>query len=268
MDRELIVAGVQQDIEWENPDSNFRSAGTMIGQAVDRGARLVVLPEMFATGFSMASDLLVGHADAIREFVRTQAVRHGVWLIAGLAAEDGGTAFNEASLVAPDGVERLIYRKIHPFSLAGEHEHYGAGEDVITATVDGVRVTPLICYDLRFTELFRSSATATDLFVVIANWPDRRSHAWRVLLQARAIDCQAWVLGVNRVGNDGNGVPHRGDTALIDPMGKVVKGLAWEEGVVVGTVDSDRVSDVRERYPFLADRRSEVYRRLETTPEN
>lgn len=268
MDRELTVAGVQLNIEWEDPEANFRSAEAMIRQAAERGARLVVLPEMFATGFSMASDTVTGHADAIREFVRTQAARHGVWLIAGLAARDGGAAFNEASLFAPDGGERLSYRKIHPFTLAGEHTHYDAGEEVVTALVDGVRVTPLVCYDLRFTELFRSSATQTDLFVVIANWPDRRSHAWRILLQARAIDCQAWVLGVNRVGKDGNGVPHRGDTALVDPMGDVVAVLSWDEGVVNGTVDSRRVSALRDRYPFLADRRPDVYRRLGSEPED
>jgi predicted amidohydrolase len=262
MDRELTVAGVQLNIKWEDPKSNFRSAEAWIRQAADRGARLVVLPEMFATGFSMASDHLTGHADAIREFVRAQAVRHGVWLIAGLAARDGGVAFNEAALFAPDGAERLSYRKIHPFTLAGEDKIYGAGEDVVTTSVDGVRVTPLICYDLRFTELFRSSATDTDLFVVVANWPDRRSHAWRILLQARAIDCQAWVLGVNRVGKDGNEVPHRGDTALVEPMGDVVADLAWDEGVVSGTVDPGRVSVVRDRYPFLADRRPDVYGRL------
>lgn len=268
MDRRLTVAGVQLDIRWEDPDSNFRSAEAMIRQAVEGGARLVVLPEMFATGFSMASERVAGHADATRDFVREQAVRHGVWLIAGFAARTGGTAFNEASLVAPDGGERVNYRKIHPFTLAGEHDNYGAGEDVATATVEGVRVTPLICYDLRFTEIFRASATATDLYVVIANWPDRRSHAWRILLQARAIDCQAWVFGVNRVGTDGNGIPHRGDTTLVDPMGEAVAGLAWEEGVVTGEVDGGRVSEVRDRYPFLADRRPGVYRRLETKANN
>lgn len=260
----MIVAGVQLDIAWEDPNKNFRTVEVMVRQAAEEGASLVVLPEMFATGFSMASERVVGHAELVKKFVREQALRHGVWLIAGIAARTEETAFNEALVVGPNGGERLNYRKIHPFTLAGEHEAYGAGEDLATVSVEGLRVTPLICYDLRFTELFRASAAATDLFVVIANWPDRRSHAWRILLQARAIDCQAWVLGVNRVGTDDHGVPHRGDTALVDPMGEVVADLAWEEGVVAGDVDARRVSEVRQRYPFLADRRPEVYRHLET----
>jgi predicted amidohydrolase len=159
----------------------------------------------------------------------------------------------------------LHYRKIHPFTLAGEERHYGAGTAVATAEVEGVRVTPVICYDLRFGELFRMTAHRTDLFVVVANWPDRRSMAWRVLLRARAIDSQAWMLGVNRVGTDGNGVAHRGDSSFIDPLGEVLSTLSWEEGLVVGDVDVETVRTLREKLPFLADRRPEVYRALEET---
>jgi predicted amidohydrolase len=159
------------------------------------------------------------------------------------------------------------YRKIHPFSLAGEHEHYGAGRELITVDVEGVRVTPTICYDLRFPELYRAAATGTDLFAVVANWPDRRSHAWRTLLAARAIDCQAWLIGVNRVGEDGNAVAHRGDSTILDPMGEVMATLAWEEGLVTGDVDRERVRELRQRLPFLADRRPDVYRALEEDRE-
>ena len=124
-------------------------------------------------------------------------------------------------------------------------------------------MTPVICYDLRFPEIFRVAADATDLFVVLANWPERRSHAWRTLLAARAIDCQAWVMGVNRVGEDGSGVSHRGDTSILDPMGEVVATLAWRQGIVLGEVDAARVVELRQRLTFLSDRRPEVYRALE-----
>jgi predicted amidohydrolase len=134
---------------------------------------------------------------------------------------------------------------------------------MVTADVEGVRVTPTICYDLRFPEIYRAAATGTDLFVVIASWPDRRSFAWRTLLAARAIDCVAWVLGVNRVGNDPYGVPHCGDTSLVDPMGQAVETLAWEEGIVAGEVDAVRARELRQRLPFLDDRRPELYRALE-----
>jgi predicted amidohydrolase len=259
----MIVAGLQMDIVWEDPEANLRAADRLVGRAAADGSRLAVLPELFATGFSMASERLADHAGAILDGLGSLAERHGIWLAAGFAQRDGDTVYNCCSIVAPDGGERASYRKIHPFTLAGEPEHYGSGEEVTAIDIEGTRITPLICYDLRFTELFRATASATDLFLVLANWPDRRSHAWRILLQARAIDCQAWVLGVNRVGSDGNGVSHRGDTSLVDPMGEVVSSLAWEEGVVTGEVDVAAVAEVRRRYSFLADRRLEIYRRLD-----
>jgi predicted amidohydrolase len=257
----MIVAGVQLDIVWEEPTENFRRAGSLIEKAVDTGARLVVLPEMFATGFSMRADEVAAHAAETREFLAQSAVSHDIWLLAGYAEPGGRRPLNAASLIDPDGNEVLHYQKTHPFSLAGEHEHFDAGELVQTADMEGLRLTPVICYDLRFPEIFRGVADRTDLFVVIANWPDRRSYAWRVLLRARAIDCQAWVFGVNRVGR-AQGHDHRGDTALVDPMGEEVAGLAWEEGVVVGEVDPERVQRLREELRFLEDRRPELYARL------
>ena len=258
----MIVAGLQLDIAWEDPAENFRRTEALIGEAVDRGARLLALPELFATGFSMLSEAMAAHATKVRAFLAGIAARHGVWVIGGYAEPGVERPANAAGIFAPNGDEVLHYRKIHPFSLASEPDHYEAGHNLSTLEIEGVRVTPLICYDLRFPELFRATATATDLYVVIANWPTRRAHAWRTLLAARAIDDQAWVLGVNRVG-DAEGHPHRGDTTLFDPWGEVVATLADEPGVIAGEVDAEVVSDARERFSFLDDRRPEVYRRLE-----
>ena len=258
----MIVAGAQLDIVWERPEENFRRASDLVVEAVAAGARLIALPEMFATGYSLASPAIADHGESIRSFLSVTARRHGVWLVGGYAERCDPMPLNCCSMMTPDGSEVLRYSKIHPFSLAGEQAVFGAGEDIYTAEVEGVRVTPLICYDLRFPELFRIAAHATDLFVVVANWPERRSHAWRILLAARAIDCLAWVLGVNRAG-DAQGVHHRGDSALFDPMGEVVTSRAEQPGVVVGEVSVERVREVREKLGFLADRRPEVYAALE-----
>lgn len=257
------VAGIQFDMAWEDPAANLPRAASRVADAAAAGARLVVLPEMFATGFSMAAAAMAEHAEGIRSALAGLARRHRVWLLAGYAEPGAGRPHNACSLLTPDGDEALHYRKIHPFTLAGEHEHYEAGAAMVTVDVEGVRVTPTICYDLRFPEIYRAAATGTDLYVVIASWPDRRSFAWRTLLAARAIDCVAWVLGVNRVGTDPYGVPHRGDTSLVDPMGQAVETLAWEEGVVAGEVDAVRARELRQRLPFLDDRRLDLYRRLE-----
>ncbi len=258
----MIVAGLQLDIAWEDPAENFARAAILASRAADAGARLLVLPEMFATGFSMRAEAMAEHAPAIRDFLSATAARLGVWVLGGFAEPGVTRPANACSLIAPNGGERLHFRKIHPFTLACEPEHYEAGETLVTAEVEGLRVTPLICYDLRFPEPFRAAAAATDLFVVPANWPERRAHAWRTLLAARAIDCQSWLLGVNRVGV-AEGHPHRGDTSLLDPWGKVVATLADEPGIVVGDVDAEVVRTARAHFSFLADRRPDLYRRLE-----
>jgi predicted amidohydrolase len=258
----MIVAGIQFDIAWEDPAENFRRVAPLARQAASEGAELLALPEMFATGFTMRSEEMAVHAEAIRDFMAETASRHGVWLIGGYAEPGDRRPANACSAIAPDGREALHYRKIHPFSLASEPDHYEAGVLVQTVEISGLKVTPLICYDLRFPELFRISAKATDLFIVIANWPARRGHAWRTLLAARAIDDQAWLLGVNRVG-EVDGYTHSGDTSLVDPWGKVVATLAEEPGVVTGEIDASVVREARMRFRFLEDRRPDVYRRLE-----
>lgn len=261
-DHPVRVAGLQLDIAWETPTENFRRAENLAAQAADSGARLLALPEMFATGFSMRADVMASLTPGIRRFLADLANRHHLFVIGGFAEPGDERPANACGVFGPDGQEILHYRKIHSFSLADEQNHYEAGSKIATIEIEGVRVTPLICYDIRFPELFRAAAATTDLFVIIANWPARRAYAWRTLLAARAIENQAWVLGVNRVG-DAEGYPHCGDTSLVDPWGKIVDTLADEEGVVAGEVDAEVVRRARERFRFLEDRRPDVYGRLE-----
>lgn len=264
----LIAAGLQLDIAWEDPPANFARADELAAQAVAAGARLLVLPEMFATGFSMDAERVAAHAGVIRRYLADLAARHGVWVIGGYAEggpAQGGPAEpsdprprNACALFDPAGTEVLRYHKIHPFSLAGEDRRFAGGTRLPTALVDGVRVTPLICYDLRFPEPFRAAAAGTDLFLVIASWPQARRSHWSTLLRARAIENQAFVLGVNRVG-EGDGLAYGGDSALVDPLGEVIAAAAAQPAVVRGAVSADAVAEARARFSFLADRRPEVY---------
>lgn len=258
----MKIAGLQIDIAWEDPETSFSRVVPVAQRAAAEGARLLVLPEMFATGFSMDAERMAARHGEIGRFASALAADLRVWLIAGWAEPGTPRPANSCRVIDPEGNERLVYRKIHPFSLAGEARSYEAGDEVVTFEVEGLRVTPLICYDLRFPELFRLAADRTDLFVVPANWPDRRIHAWRTLLAARALDAQCYVLGVNRVGIDGNGAAHPGASALIDPLGQVVASLSDEVGAVIGAVDAGRVAEIRDRYHFLDDRRPALYRRL------
>lgn len=269
----LTVAGVEMDIAWEDPAANLDRADGAAAAAKAAGASLLVLPEMFATGFSMAAERIAPWGGEIRLGLAEIARRNGLWVLGGYAEPGPGRPRNAASLIDPRGDEALRYHKIHPFTFGGEDAHYDGGDALPTADVDGVRVTPLICYDLRFPEPFRAAADRTDLFVVIASWPAARAAHWSALLAARAIENQAYVLGVNRVG-EGGGLAYGGGSVLHDPWGAVVasagggfgEGAAIGDaanagigGLVVGAVDAAVVADARARFSALADRRPDVY---------
>ena len=271
----MIVAGIQMDIAWENPPENFRRVEEMAKRIMGGGVgdtptgrdrsvpHLLVLPEMFATGFSMDAPKVSAFAGETREFLSKLASDLSVYILGGYAEPAEPLPANACSIFTPSGTELLHFRKLHPFALAKEDEHYQGGESVQTAEVEGVRVTPFICYDLRFPEPFRPAASGTDLYCVIANWPDKRREAWSALLRARAIENQAFVLGVNRVGI-GSGLPHSGDSALVDPMGKVMAEVKeYEEGVVLGEINPREVTKVRRQLGFLKDRKPGLYRSLE-----
>ena len=256
----IKVAGIQMDIAWEDPAENFRRAESKTKQAMYEGARLIVLPEMFATGFSMNADLVSGFAEETRSFLSDLSSRLAVFILAGFAEPGDPRPYNTASIFDPSGSEILHYRKIHPFSLAGEDEHFMAGRSVETVEVEGVFVTPLICYDLRFPEPFRATATKTDLFCVIANWPQSRRYHWSTLLKARAIENQAFVMGVNRTGS-GDGLDYTGDSVLLNPMGEELASVEpGSEGCCSGVVDADEVTRLRKQFSFLRDRRPDVFR--------
>jgi predicted amidohydrolase len=251
------VAAVQHDICWEAPAETAAHVAPMIAAAAAGGARLVVLTEMFATGFSMASERIAQAPDgASTTFLAAQAAAHGVWVAASVPTADPSLPrpVNRLVIAGPGG-ERHEYDKIHPFSFAGEHKHYAAGSSFLTVDIDGTRVTGFVCYDLRFADEFWSVAPATDCYVVVANWPAARRHHWRSLLVARAIENQAYVVGVNRVGTDGNGLEYAGDSMIVDPLGEVLATAAGGETVLVADVDPAVVASVRARFPFLADRR-------------
>lgn len=267
----MRAAGLQCDLVWEDPRANRERLRPRIDAAVRDGARLVVLPEMWPTGFSMATDRVAEDEDGPSErFLSDTARATGAAVGGSVAQRRPGAARprNVFVLALPDG-EVHRYAKIHPFTHGGETRHFDAGDTVVTVAFGGVRITPLVCYDLRFPELFAAVAERTDLFVVVASWPAVRAANWAALLTARAVETQAYVLGVNRVGS-GGGLDYRGGSRLVAPMGALVDGDAGgpdaagdgAERVVAGDVAATEVAAVRARLPFLADRRPDVYRRL------
>jgi len=252
----MRVAAIQHDIVWQDAAATHALVTPMIAEAAAAGAKLIVLTEMFATGFSMRPELIAeDESGPSEQFLLAQALEHGAHLVASVAQRGpDGKYRNNAIVAAPDGSVRR-YAKIHPFSYAREHEHYAAGEQFLTVDIGGVRTSIFVCYDLRFADEFWTLAHDTDLYVVVANWPEPRREHWRALLRARAIENQAYVIGVNRVG-DADGLAHTGDSAVIDPLGiTLAEGEPGQIAVLVTDIEPGTVSEVRARFPFLADRR-------------
>jgi predicted amidohydrolase len=252
----MRVGVVQHDIVWEDRAANFARLAPQVAAAAAAGAELVLLSETFSTGFSMTPGIGEPEDGPSAAFLRGQAAEHGVW-VAGSCPEiapDGPLPFNSLVLAGPDGTVHR-YRKLHPFTHGGEHERFRAGDAPVTLEIGGLRITPFICYDLRFADVFWRAAPDTDLFLVTANWPAARRVHWQTLLQARAIENQAYVVGCNRVGTAGDGTEHAGDSRIISPMGELLATAAGVETVVLADVDAAEVAATRDRLRFLPDRR-------------
>jgi predicted amidohydrolase len=251
----MKVAAIQHDISWEHAEETRDRVAPMIAKAVADDARLIVLPEMFATGFSMRPDRIAeDEGGPTEQFLLERAAEHDTTLIASIAQRGADGRFrNNAVIAGPNGL-RGRYAKIHPFSYAGEHERYAAGNGYVTVDVDGARVSVFICYDLRFADEFWVRALDTDIYVVPANWPAPRHEHWRALLVARAIENQAYVVGVNRVGTAKN-LRYDGGSTVIDPAGvRLVEG-GTDSAVLTAEVTPEAVAQVRADFPFLSDRR-------------
>jgi omega-amidase len=257
----LRVALGEYDIGWHDPDRSLERARALVADAAAAGARLVVLPEMATTGFTMdraqATPLAHGHSARLAAI----AAASSVWLIASVAAtEDGSSAsaatqsraVNAALVIDPMGSIVAVYRKQKLFAFAGEHEHFAPGTERVVVTIEGVRVAPLICYDLRFPELFRAVAREVDAFIVVANWPASRRLHWDTLSRARAIENQAYVVAVNRVGQGGN-LDYDGGSIVWTPWGDPAPESVSAGGVRIATIDPSVVAETRGRYPFLRD---------------
>jgi predicted amidohydrolase len=252
----MRFAVVQHDIVWEDREANFARLAPQVARAAAAGAEFVLLSETFSTGFSMTPGVGEPEGGPSAQFLLGRAAEHGVW-VAGSCPEiagDGELPYNSFVLAGPDGAVHR-YRKLHPFTHGGEHERFRAGDKPVTVEIGGLRVTPFVCYDLRFADVFWRAAPDTDVYLVTANWPSPRRHHWQTLLSARAIENQAYVVACNRVGAAGDGAEHVGDSRIVSPMGELLATAAGGETIVMADVDAADVAATREQLQFLADRR-------------
>ncbi|HYE21416.1 MAG TPA: carbon-nitrogen family hydrolase [Tepidisphaeraceae bacterium] len=247
---------VQLDIAWEDKPATFARIDRLLAQAHPQPNSLIVLPEMFSTGFSMNVPAIREGAEKPAErYLQSLATRYRATVVGGVV-HDGpaGKALNQALVFSPEGQEICRFDKLHPFSLGSEDQHYAPGRSIRTFQWAGLTVCPAVCYDLRFPEQFRAGVDAgAEFFLVIANWPIKRENHWLTLLAARAIENQAYVLGVNRAGADPK-FTYGGRSILVDPHGVTRADAGISESVLTTDLDPALVRQWRTDFPALRDR--------------
>ena len=248
----MTVTLMQTELVWEDRDANLAHFNQLMAGILE-SADLIILPEMFSTGFSMNTEALAEKENgATIQWLQQKAGEMQSVLTGSVIIEEGGRYYNRLFWMRPDGTYDT-YDKRHLFSMANEQDHFTAGHNRLVVELNGWRICPQICYDLRF-PVWTRNRDDYDFMFFVANWPERRNFAWKSLLQARAIENQAYVVGLNRIGTDGNGVYHSGDSALIDPLGEVVFTEPDNPAIRTFTLSAERLNYVRTKFPFLQDR--------------
>ena len=246
---------VQINSVWEDRSANHSKARHLIASANPQPGSLIILPETFSTGFSMNLAVTAEPENGLTEqFLRELAAQYQSCVIGGVVKQtDDGRGMNQALAIAPDGTVLARYTKNYPFSLGGENQVHHAGADVCLFKWQGLRIAPLICYDLRFPELARTAVRAgAEVLIYIAAWPVKRIQHWISLLQARAIENLAYVIGVNRCGSDPE-FTYTGRSLVVDPHGLIIADAAEQERVISAQIDPNIVQEWRSQFPALRD---------------
>jgi omega-amidase len=259
----LTVTLIQTHLHWENKKANLEMLQQKI-ESIKEKTEVVILPEMFNTGFSMKPELFAERMDGETvQWMRKIATEKKVILTGSVMIEDpsanaqGGKYFNRLIWMLPTG-EYGIYDKRHLFAFADEDKQYSPGNKKLVASIKGWKINLQVCYDLRFPVWARQSPSSGkeaeyDLLINVANWPDKRRLAWNTLLRARAIENQCFVIGVNIVGEDGNQIFYNGDSSIIDPLGEIIYHKNTTEDIFTCTLQKEKVTETRNQFPFLRD---------------
>lgn len=249
----IAITIVQTNLHWEDKKANL----IMLRDKIDRikeKTEIVILPEMFSTGFSMKPELLAEDMDGETVlWMKKIAADKKIILSGSIIARENTKYFNRLIWMLPNG-QYGYYDKRHLFAYGDEHQHYTAGNKRLIASAKGWKINLQVCYDLRFPVWARQSEFGEyDVLVYVSNWPEKRSQAWKTLLQARAIENQCYVIGVNRVGEDGNGIYYSGDSMIVNPLGEILYQKANDEDIFTCALQKNILQQVREKFPFWKD---------------
>lgn len=248
----LKITLFQGYLFWEKTDKNLQNISLRLS-GIREKTDLIILPEMFNTGFTMnAAELAEPMGGKTMQWMNNIAQQYDCVITGSLIISEKGKYYNRLIWMKPDGSYKH-YDKRHLFGLGKEDDTYTAGDKKLIVELKGWKICPVICYDLRFPVWLRNVGQTYDLLLIVANWPERRALHWRTLIPARAVENQSYVIGVNRVGHDGNEIYHSGDSTCIDPNGNVVYYKRDEEDVYTFSIIADEVAKTRRAMPFLKD---------------
>lgn len=261
----MKVALVSLNQSWENKAENKQKVGETLALIAEHctNTDLVVYPEMTLTGFTMESQKVKEDelSSETITFFKEQAKKYKVSIAFGVVLSKGEKATNNLVVVSEQGV-LATYAKIHPFSYAGENDYYQAGDELKKLTIGGATIGLTICYDLRFPELYQAYSKDCSVILNIANWPERRVPHWWALIKARAIENQVFMVGVNRIGKDGNGLLYVTSSHIVSPYGEVLKGTSLSEEVTLYELNLEEVTQYRTEFPVKNDRKTTLYKNL------
>jgi len=262
----MRIALVSLDQKWLDKDANFVQCEPYTRQAAEAECRLIVFPEMTLTGFAPEVKEIVESVDdsaTLNRFAEL-ARSHSIYIVFGACLRDDRAAkpYNTLCVATPDGECELLYRKVHLFTYAGEEHYLSAGDQLSTLAIDGVSFGLSICYDLRFPELFSAMTARSDVLLLIANWPSKRGSHWHALLRARAIENQSVMIGVNRIGTDGNGLEYVKSSVIISPEGEPIEAADYRQEMDIYEVDLKESHSYRRNFPTVRDKRYALYREM------
>lgn len=250
--QDLTVTLIQTELFWEDISANLTAFDKKIDTITEK-TDLIILPEMFSTGFSMKADGLAEtmNGSAV-SWILSKSKAKNADIMGSVIIEENGKYYNRLLWAQSDGT-LTTYDKKHLFRMTGEHKVFTAGSRLLTVTVKGWKLRPFICYDMRFPVWNRNIDNQYDMAIYIANWPEKRAPHWKILMPARAVENQCYVIGVNRVGEDGNGFTYSGDSSVIDPMGNVLFQQADTPCVYTATLNYERIREYRENFAAWRD---------------
>jgi len=254
----MIIGIAQMDIIWEESNENIKKVEDFVKKASENKVDLILFPEMTLTGFTMNVHKLFLLEEEIISWIKKVAINNNINIGLGFAVRVDEKGNNKYVFVSNEGVVLAKYTKLHPFSYGGENDKYYNGKEICICEINEFKISPFICYDLRFPEIFQIASKEAQIITVAASWPKAREEHWITLLKARAIENQCYVIGINRVGV-GDGLAYNGASIFVNPNGEILNEVNSKEMLIIEDLEMEKIREVKDKFDIKKDRREELY---------